>query len=102
MFSSICLSVQAQEELRSIAEALGTIEELDLRAHVEVLADDSLEGREAGSRGGLAAAKYIALHMQKYGLEPANKCWLNVALHLRKLFAKSGFLHANKYSLTKA
>ena len=34
LFSSICLSVQAQEELRSIAEALGTIEELDLRAHV--------------------------------------------------------------------
>ena len=71
LFSSICLSVQAQEELRSIAEALGTIEELDLRAHVEVLADDSLEGREAGSRGGHAAAKYIALHMQKYGLETA-------------------------------
>ena len=34
LFSSICLSVQSQEELRSIAEALGTIEELDLRAHV--------------------------------------------------------------------
>ena len=67
LFSSICLSVQAQEELRSIAEAVGTIKELDLRAHVEVLADDSLEGREAGSRGGHAAAKYIALHMQKYG-----------------------------------
>ena len=60
LFPSICLSVQAQEELRSIGEAVGTIEELDLRAHVEVLADDSLEGREAGSRGGHAAAKYIA------------------------------------------
>ena len=57
LFSSICLSVQAQEELRSIAEALGTIEELDLRAHVEVLADDSLEGREAGSRGGARCSK---------------------------------------------
>ena len=71
LFSSICVGVQAQEGLRSIAEAIGTIEELDLRAHVEVLADDSLEGREAGSRGGQAAAKYIALHLQKYGLEPA-------------------------------
>ena len=38
---------------------------------MEVLADDALEGREAGSRGGQAAAKYLALLFEKYELEPA-------------------------------
>jgi hypothetical protein len=40
----------------------------DLKSHVDVLADDSFEGREAGSRGGHAAAGYLRQHMQKQGL----------------------------------
>lgn len=40
----------------------------DLRRHVEVLADDMLEGREAGSRGGHAAAHYLGREFQKHRL----------------------------------
>jgi Zn-dependent M28 family amino/carboxypeptidase len=42
-----------------------------LRAHMEFLADDGLEGRRPGTRGGELAAKYIATQFQRLGLEPA-------------------------------
>ena len=47
------------------------IEEGALRAHVKFLADDLLEGRGPGARGGLLAAKYIAAQFEALGLEPA-------------------------------
>ena len=43
-----------------------------VRRHVETLADDALEGREAGSRGGRAAATYIVRTLQGAGLQPAS------------------------------
>ena len=42
-----------------------------LRAHLEFLADDALEGRAPGTRGGKTAAKYIATQFERLGLEPA-------------------------------
>jgi Zn-dependent M28 family amino/carboxypeptidase len=42
-----------------------------LRAHTEFLADDALEGRRPGTRGGELAARYIAAEFQRMGLEPA-------------------------------
>jgi Zn-dependent M28 family amino/carboxypeptidase len=40
------------------------------RAHLEFLADDALEGRKPGTRGGQLAAKYIATQFKRLGLEP--------------------------------
>jgi Zn-dependent M28 family amino/carboxypeptidase len=40
-------------------------------AHVQVLADDKLEGRLTGSPGYLEAAKYVAQRFRDDGLEPA-------------------------------
>jgi Zn-dependent M28 family amino/carboxypeptidase len=42
-----------------------------IRAHLEFLADDALEGRAPGTRGGLLAQKYIASQFRRLGLEPA-------------------------------
>ncbi|WP_411358845.1 M28 family metallopeptidase [Pseudidiomarina salilacus] len=42
-----------------------------LRAHLEFLASDALEGRDTGSRGHEIAAQYIASEFKKLGLEPA-------------------------------
>jgi Zn-dependent M28 family amino/carboxypeptidase len=42
-----------------------------LRAHLEFLADDALEGRAPGTRGGETAAKYIATQFERLGLVPA-------------------------------
>jgi hypothetical protein len=41
------------------------------RAHLKFLADDALEGRRPGTRGGELAAKYIAAQFERLGLEPA-------------------------------
>ena len=47
------------------------------RAHVAFLADDLLEGREAGTRGYEIAARYVASQFQELGLRPAaNGEWL--------------------------
>ena len=40
------------------------------KAHVTFLADDLLEGREAGTRGHEIAAKYIAAQFASFGLKP--------------------------------
>lgn len=42
-----------------------------LRAHVEFLADDLLEGRSAGSRGHALAAGYVTSQFKQIGLAPA-------------------------------
>src|SRR5437667_1734570 len=40
-------------------------------AHIRYLADDLLEGRAPGTRGGRVAAQYIAAQFEAMGLEPA-------------------------------
>jgi len=42
-----------------------------IRAHVRFLADDLLEGRGTGQRGGELAAQYMATQFALYGLKPA-------------------------------
>jgi len=51
--------------------ALETIKVEDLRKHVNVLASDTLEGREAGSRGGKAAGVYLIEQLKRFGIQPA-------------------------------
>ena len=48
-----------------------------VRAHVEFLADDRLEGRDTGSRGHEIAAIYVASQFRALGLEPGgdNGSW---------------------------
>ena len=47
------------------------ISERALRAHIKFLADDALEGRAPGSRGGELAAKYLAAQLEALGLRGA-------------------------------
>ena len=42
-----------------------------IRAHMAFLADDALEGREAGTRGYDVAARYVASEFAQLGLKPA-------------------------------
>jgi Zn-dependent M28 family amino/carboxypeptidase len=53
------------------AAAMGSIDAERIRAHVRFLADDLLEGRGTGTRGGDIAANYIAAQFALYGLKPA-------------------------------
>jgi peptidase M28-like protein/PDZ domain-containing protein len=54
----------------ALAAALESIRAADLKREVEVLADDSFEGREAGSRGGHAAGMYLARYLEQHKLKP--------------------------------
>ena len=53
------------------AAAARAVRTSTMRAHVEFLADDALEGRAPGTRGGDIAAKYLRAEFQRLGLEPA-------------------------------
>ncbi len=53
------------------ADAIGAADASRWWAHVTYLADDSLEGREAGRPGYTRAAEYVADVWRKAGLEPA-------------------------------
>jgi Zn-dependent M28 family amino/carboxypeptidase len=51
--------------------AMQNIDPQRIRAHVRFLADDLLEGRGTGQRGGDIAATYLATEFALYGLKPA-------------------------------
>lgn len=55
----------------ALRRALDSILDLDLTRHTDVLANDTFEGREAGSRGGTAAARYLVEQFERLGLRPA-------------------------------
>jgi hypothetical protein len=55
----------------ALAIAAASITQNELKVHVETLADDTFEGREAGSRGGRAAGNYVLQAMESEGLMPA-------------------------------
>ncbi len=57
----------------SVTEALQSISGEQLRAHVEFLADDLLEGRDTGSRGARLASLYIASQFERMGLQPVGE-----------------------------
>jgi hypothetical protein len=58
-------------ERSALTTALETITTHELQQHVTVLADDTFEGREAGSRGGRAAGHYLLQQFQEMGLRGA-------------------------------
>jgi len=61
----------AAAERTAFLHAVNSITGDELQAHVNVLADDSFEGREAGKRGGRAAAGYLRDRCKASGLEGA-------------------------------
>lgn len=50
--------------------ASNSIQTDELKTHIEFLASDALEGREAGSQGGQAAGTYIRNFLQKHAIQP--------------------------------
>ena len=53
-----------------LAASLSSIEPAAIKAHIDFLAGDLLEGREAGTRGYDIAARYVASQFALAGLEP--------------------------------
>jgi Zn-dependent M28 family amino/carboxypeptidase len=69
-----CLAADAAAQLglpRNAAVSMQGIEARRISEHVRFLANDLLEGRGPGTRGGDIAANYIAAQFALYGLKPA-------------------------------
>src|SRR6185436_15622125 len=56
---------------RAPAPTTADISPADLMTRTYVIADDSMEGRDTGRRGGVRSANYIASELKRLGLEPA-------------------------------
>lgn len=73
-FAPFTLTLAAQDVATPTAQSIKTfeagIDPAKIRAHVQFLSDDLLEGRYPGLRGGELAAKYIATQFAVYGLKP--------------------------------
>lgn len=72
------LPAEAVPEAAPAAEAvpeaaLAALDSATVRAHLETLSADDMEGRGTGTPGERRAVEYIAAQMQAYGLEPAGK-----------------------------
>lgn len=69
----VALWVPVRGEHRSAAlhTALDSIRQDELKQHVDYLADERLEGREAGTRGGQMAGDYLIGQLSRLGLRPA-------------------------------
>ncbi len=68
---AVPLAAQAGSAASPATRAARALDPRVLRSHLEFLADDALEGRKPGTRGGKTAAKYIAAQFERLGLEPA-------------------------------
>src|SRR5579871_5036473 len=69
----VCISAaSAQNALPPAAQkAMNAIDAEKIRATVKYLADDALQGRGTGQKGGDMAADWIAQQFKSYGVQPA-------------------------------
>lgn len=67
------LTALAEERASAVSLAAKTILAEQLQRHVDVLADDTFEGREAGSRGGHAAGVYLHKYFAGHELRAAGE-----------------------------
>jgi Zn-dependent M28 family amino/carboxypeptidase len=65
------ISQQTPTATSAASRVAAAVDSNSLRAHLDFLADDALEGRRPGTRGADLAAKYIAAQFRRLGLEPA-------------------------------
>lgn len=69
---ALLLALPSRAAERAVyAAAIESITSAEAKAHVDALADDTFEGREAGSRGGRAAGNYLVDKLQKLNVVPA-------------------------------
>jgi Zn-dependent M28 family amino/carboxypeptidase len=74
--TTILLLLAAVPQQGGPAAAERAIDVTFLRAHLVYLAHDRLQGRAPGTAGADMAARYIAGHFERAGLEPAPGGWL--------------------------
>ena len=93
------LSACSQQATQTADTTAIDVEKDRIKAHLEFLADDLLEGRDTGSRGYEIAAKYVATEFKKMGLQPAGDDGYMQRVPFRKAFLNQnspvGKIHIN-------
>lgn len=69
----IATGAAAAADREAVAIASASITASELKTYIDILADDTFEGREAGTRGGRAAGNYLLREMERAGLRPAGE-----------------------------
>ncbi|RTQ47864.1 M28 family peptidase [Hymenobacter gummosus] len=73
--ASLCLPLAAAAQSLSVdkpvAAALKKVKPTDIKAHIEYLADDKLQGRQPGTPGYQMAVAYVTQQLKKFGVQPA-------------------------------
>src|SRR3954468_22498361 len=77
ILAAISLGLAPAAALAQVAPAEPVFTPEAIKAHVDFLADDLLEGRDAGTRGHEIAARYVATRFEALGLKPGgpNGSW---------------------------
>src|SRR4051812_17256006 len=73
LLCAIFTTQAAATDRDALAIAAASITKPELKTHVDVLADDTFEGRETGSRGGRAAGNYVYREFERLGALPAGE-----------------------------
>jgi Zn-dependent M28 family amino/carboxypeptidase len=71
-FAILFFSINALPQSRDLTARFN---ENTFRSHIKFLADDLLEGRAPGTRGGNLAAKYLAAQLELLGVKPVNNSY---------------------------
>lgn len=83
VFSALLLSLGLGQLVCGHAQAQAPkVHELPLRAHLAFLADDLLEGRGTGQRGGALAVRYLETQAALIGLKPLNQASFRQAVNI--------------------
>jgi hypothetical protein len=79
---------------------ISQIEERNVRAHMEFLASDALQGRGSGTQFELLAGQYIASQLRQFGVEPAGDAdGLGVKTYIQTVnITRNAFADAPKVS----
>jgi hypothetical protein len=65
-------STKAASSADEVSRAAESITEVELKRHIEFLASDTLQGREAGMQGNYAAGAYIVDRLRKSSVSPVS------------------------------
>jgi hypothetical protein len=70
---SACATVAADDESSVAVQTRASVSAEAIEAHIRFLADDAMEGREAGTRGYDLAANYVEAQYRAIGLLPGGE-----------------------------
>lgn len=73
LFLALLLTITSVGFAQKTSKNVSAIEERNVRAEMEFLASDALQGRGSGTQFELLAGQYLASQMRQFGVEPAGE-----------------------------